>query len=228
MDGKVSVITGVSRGIGRSVAARLLQRGGVVVGWGRRRPDLDGIHFIATDVRDPDAVQAAAQQTLQRFGRIDFLINNAGLGYFGPLDEMPLEQWHHMFDVNVHGLFYCIRAVLPHMKQRRSGHIVNISSIAGLEGIAQAAGYCGTKFAVTGITQSLFRELRDFGIKVTSVHPGSTRTDFFDNVPGLDPHPYMMDPDEVAEQIVRVLDTSPNFVVNSIVFRPLQLGPKDE
>lgn len=225
---KVAVVTGTSRGIGRAVTQQLLQRGAAVVGWGRRRPDFehDRFHFRTVDIRSFDEVQQAAQELLSRFGKVDFLINNAGLGYFGPIEEMTLDQWHHMFDVNVHGMFYCIKTLLPEMKAQGAGHIVNVSSIAGLDGIAQAAGYCATKFAVTGLSASLFRELREDGVKVTSVHPGSTRTDFFDNVPGLEAHDYMMDPEEVALQIIRTLDTSSNFVVNSIVFRPLRLGPK--
>ncbi len=228
-DGRVAVITGVSRGIGRSVAQLLLDGGATVVGWGRTRPPLEApnFHFYSVDIRRHEAVERAARRLLDTFGKVDFLINNAGLGFFGPIETMTPEQWHHMFDVNVHGMFYCIKALVPAMKQRRRGHIVNVSSIAGLDGIARAAGYCATKFAVTGLSASLFRELRDDGIKVTAVHPGSTRTRFFDNVPGLEAHDYMMDPDEVALQIVRALDTSENFVINSIVFRPLRLGPDE-
>ncbi len=102
---------------------------------------------------------------LSKHGAIDILINNAGLGYFGLCEELPLEQWHEMFNTNVTGLFYATRMVLPGMKNQGSGHIINIASIAGLEGYQQVSGYCATKFAVRGFSDALYKEVRDKGVK---------------------------------------------------------------
>jgi len=224
LNGKTAVITGISHGIGRATAIQLLNQGTTVIGWGLTEPDYQHplLHFVQTDIRDFQQVQNAAHYTLQTVGTPDFLINNAGVGYFVDIDHTSLQQWHEMFDVNVHGVFYCLKTLLPSMKRRGQGHVVNISSIAGLTGIPQMSAYCATKFAITGLSDALFKELRQYGIKVTCVHPGSVKTSFFNRIPHVDPADYMMHPEEVAQQIVRALQTSDNFLINTIVFRPLK------
>jgi NAD(P)-dependent dehydrogenase (short-subunit alcohol dehydrogenase family) len=226
---RVFVITGISKGIGKSLARQILARGGKVAGWGNTEPDYTdaNLFFVKTNVRDRENVVQAFDATQKHFGgEVHGLINNAGLGYFGYFDEMPPEQFEEIFEVNVYGTYHTCRVVVPQMKKQQYGHVINISSIAGLEGQAQGAAYCGAKHAVRGITDSMFRELRDFGIKVTGVYPGSTNTNFFDNAPGIKAHPGMMDPEEVAAQIVRAIETSDNFLVNTLEFRPLQPKPK--
>ena len=228
---KVAVITGVNKGIGRALTEQLLDKGSIVAGWGMNKPDIynPNFHFFKTDVRDADMVEAAYNQTKSALGdEIHVLINNAGLGYFGYFEEMPPEQFREIFEINVFGIYNTCRHIIPDMKKQQFGHIINISSTAGQEGMAQVAAYCGSKHAVRGISESLFKELRDFGVKVTCVYPGSTKTDFFRNSPNIKPHDQMLKPEEVALQIIRAIETSDNFLTTTIEFRPLQPKPKKE
>jgi NADP-dependent 3-hydroxy acid dehydrogenase YdfG len=227
--GKIAVITGVSKGIGLAVANALLQKQCVVYGLGRSNADINhpDFHFIKTDVRHAEEVRNAIKQITSEQPRIDILINNAGLGYFGFLDDISDEQWHEMFQTNVDGMFYCSKAVLPHMKKNQFGHIINIASTAALEGMPQVSAYCATKWAVKGLSESLFREVRDYRIKVTCVYPGSTKTDFFRNSPGIQPHDYMLMPEDIALMLVQALEMPDNFHTVNLEIRPLQpKGPK--
>jgi NAD(P)-dependent dehydrogenase (short-subunit alcohol dehydrogenase family) len=224
LKGKVAIITGISKGIGRAVTEQLLQYGAKVIGWGLSAPEYthENLSFYKCNVRNLKEVEEVANKTFAEQGeRVDILVNNSGLGYFGNFDEMSPEQFIEIFEVNVYGIYHTCRMVIPKMKAAQSGHIVNLSSIAGLEGLPQVAAYCGAKHAVRGITQSLFKELREDGIKVTGVYPGSVKTDFFNNAQGIDAHDGMMKPEEVAFQIVNTLASSSNFNVNTIEFRPL-------
>lgn len=226
---KVAVVTGVSKGIGLRLVEQLLAKGARVAGWGRQQPQIQhpDFRFFECNVRDMESVNTAFRDTQEAFGEsIHILVNNAGLGYFGYLEEMSPERFFELYEVNVYGIFYTCRNIIPVMKKQQHGHIINISSIAGLEGMQQVAAYCGAKHAVRGITDSLYKELRDFGIKVTGVYPGSTNTDFFAHAEGIKAHDRMMDPAEVAAQIVWALETSDNFLMNSMEFRPLQPKPK--
>ncbi|TXK47574.1 SDR family NAD(P)-dependent oxidoreductase [Pontibacter qinzhouensis] len=222
--GKLAVVTGVSHGIGLATVQALLEKGVKVAGWGRSAPDLQhaNFHFFACDVRKPEAVQEAFDQTLHKFKLpVSILVNNAGLGLQAPLEEQPLEDWHTMFDTNVHGLFYCTRQVLPGMKEQEEGHIINISSIAGKNPVPGMVGYAATKHAVTGISHSLFMEVREFGIKVTCIYPGSTSTNFFDNIENSPASPNMMRPEDIASTLVHVLESDPNYHHVDIEVRPL-------
>ncbi|MFT2008752.1 SDR family oxidoreductase [Pontibacter sp. 13R65] len=222
--GKVAVVTGVSNGIGLATVKALLEEGVKVAGWGRTAPDLthSNFHFFSCDVRKPEAVQEAYDKTLHKLkGPVSILVNNAGLGLQANLDEQSLEDWHTMFDTNVHGLFYCTRQVLPGMKQQEEGHIINISSIAGKNPVPGMVGYAATKHAVTGISHSLFMEVRDFGIKVTCLYPGSTSTRFFYNIENSPASPNMMRPEDIASTIVHVLASHPNYHHVDIEVRPL-------
>jgi short-subunit dehydrogenase len=229
LEGAVCVVTGVSKGIGYQLVKQLIDQGSHVVGLGRTAPDItdNGFRFIKTDVRDYQQVEKAFDRIYREFGdRVDVLINNAGLGYFGYLEDHTLEQWHSMFETNVNGIFYTSRLAVPVMKKQERGHIVNIASTAAIEGYPQVSGYCGTKFAVKGMSQSMYKEMRDFGIKVTCVYPGSVKTDFFRNS-AIEPHDYMLMPEDVAQMIVQALQTSDNFHQVNLEVRPLQpRGPR--
>jgi len=224
------VITGVSKGIGLALSKLLLEKGSHVYGWGRNAPkdfEHQNFHFIACDVQKENSVNEAAKKTLSiSQNRIDALINNAGLGYFGFLEEQPMAEIETMINTNILGVIYATRSVLPCMKSQRSGHIINISSIAGIEGYQQVSVYCATKYAITGYSDALYKELRDFGVKVTCIHPGSTETNFFDNVESIKAHSNMLSPKEVAANLVFILESSDNFLTNTIVFRPMNPKPK--
>lgn len=224
MENRVAIITGVSKGIGLATAKLFLEEGFKVAGWGRTNTidPSENYLFIPTDICSENQVISAYQQTISRFGKVDVLINNAGLGFEGLMHEMDSDQWRLMFDTNVNGLFYCSKAVIPGMKEQDQGHIVNISSIAGNTGIPGMAGYCGTKFAVKGISQALFKEVRNFGIKVTCVYPGSTNTNFFDSIDSVTVNDNMMRPEDIASTILHCLNSHPNFHHVDIEVRPLR------
>lgn len=228
LTGKIAVITGVSKGIGYHTALQLLDKNCIVFGLGRNNQiKHKNYTFISCDIRKHQEVELAFSQIIQQHSSIHILINNAGLGYFGFLEDMPYEQWNELFETNVNGMFYCCKQVLPIMKQQQLGHIVNLASTAALEGMAQVSAYCGTKWAVKGLSESLYKEVRDYRIKVTCVYPGSTKTDFFRNSPGIQPHDYMLMPEDVAANIVYALQTPDNFHTVNLEIRPLQpKGPK--
>jgi NADP-dependent 3-hydroxy acid dehydrogenase YdfG len=226
LQGKVAIVTGVSKGIGRATAEALLARGAAVAGWGRSAPEglrHEQFQFFECDVRDELAVAEALTNTLRELGpEIHVLVNNAGLGLAGSVDGFATDDWKLMFDTNVHGTFFCSRAVLPQMKRQQLGHIINVSSIAGTTGIENMAGYCASKFAVRGFSQSLFKEVRNDGIKVTCLYPGSTQTNFFDDIPGTTANAAMMQPADIAGAIIYSLETPFNFHIVDLEMRPLQ------
>ncbi|MEX3898743.1 oxidoreductase [Paraburkholderia sp. BR10954] len=179
-------ITGVSSGFGRSLAEAVLARGDKVVGTVRNETQIASFenlapgraHGLLLDVTDAAAVSRAVGQALERTGAIDILVNNAGYGLFGALEEVSDAQARQLFDTNVFGTVNVIRAVLPHFRARKRGHIVNFSSVAGVIGIAGCSFYCASKHAVEGLSESLAQELHPFGIGVTLVEPGGFRTNF--------------------------------------------------
>jgi short-subunit dehydrogenase len=173
---------------------------------------------VPTDVRDAAQVDAMVAAALQRFGRVDTLINNAGLGWFGPVDELSVEKFDEMVAVNLRGPFLCTRAVVPAMKRQESGAIVNVASVAGLVGNPNLSGYNATKFGLMGFSESTMLELRQSGIKVAVICPGSTATDFGsgNDVPG------MLSADDVATAILAILTAAPNALLSQIHLRPLR------
>jgi len=221
---KLAVVTGCSKGIGLSVVLQLLNEGVKVAGWSRTKPEIEhpNFKFYPVNVRNVNSVDAAYQATVKDFGtNVSILVNNAGLGYAAPIEEMKVEEWQEMFETNVNGIFYCSQKVVPAMKKAGEGHIINIASIAGKEGSPNLAGYCGSKFAVRGISQAMYKELRDYGVKVTVISPGSVKTHFFDNIDQIKVHDNMMRPEDIAESIVYVLKTSTNYHPIELEVRPL-------
>ncbi|MDN4164930.1 SDR family NAD(P)-dependent oxidoreductase [Cytophagales bacterium LB-30] len=223
--GKVAVVTGSSKGIGLETVKILLEKGMKVAGWSRGATDIshpDFIHF-PTDIGSWESVQRSYEQTVAHFkSPVQVLVNNAGLGYTGGIETMPVQEWTEMFNVNVHGIFYTSRLVVPEMKKLDEGHIINISSIAGTNGIEFMSGYCGTKHAVRGISHSMYKELRNFGIKVTCIYPGSVNTNFFDKIDSVTANENMMRPQDIAETIAHVLDSHGNYHHVDIEVRPLR------
>lgn len=230
----VVTITGASSGLGRACSAELARRGAKVYGLARRTGRLDaledelGSHFsgIECDVTIEEDVDGSVRRIHEEAGRIDVLINNAGLGRFGQVDEFPVAEWDLLMGTNLRGMFLCTRAVVPIMKgQNREngfgGHIVNIASIAGLLGNPAIGAYNATKFGVRGFSESLMKELRDDGIKVSCVYPGSFETEFFEVADaGMSPNP--MKASDVARSIVHLIDTPENYLVSEVVMRPLR------
>ena len=180
------LITGVSSGLGRALAEAALAAGHAVIGTVRKGADaavfeaLDPTRAkaIVLDVTESDKAAPAVAALEQKFGPIDALVNNAGYGHEGTVEESPLEELRRQFDVNVFGAVAMMKAVLPSMRQRRHGRIINITSMAGRVGLPGVSYYSGSKFALEGISESLDKEVSGLGIRVTAVAPGSFRTDW--------------------------------------------------
>ena len=183
---KVWLITGCSTGFGRELAKETLEMGNKVVVTARNTDDIQDIVegfpetaiSVALDVTKPDQIANAVKQTIEKFGRIDVLVNNAGIGYFGAIEESEDEEVRRMFEINVFGLGNMIKEVLPVMRKQRSGHVVNIASIGGLVAFPAVGYYNATKFAVDGLSESLSKEVAHLGIKVTIVAPSGFRTNW--------------------------------------------------
>jgi 3-oxoacyl-[acyl-carrier protein] reductase len=211
--GKTAVVTGASRGIGRAVAAALSGAGARVAGCARN-PDA-GSDLFRCDVSRPADVARFAQDVLGRYGAPDVLVNNAGVAARARLDELPLETWDAVVDSNLKGTFLVTRAFLPGMRARRSGRIVNISSISGRQGTALLSAYCAAKHGVVGLTRSLAAELRDDGIAVNAVCPGSVDTAMLRvGMPGATPD---MSPEDVAGVVLYLAAEAPAALTGSCV-----------
>lgn len=221
---KIAVITGASSGIGKACAGALLAKGCIVYGLNRSKSSVVHSNFttIHCDVRNRDQVEKAIEQIISQHSRIDILINNAGLGHFGKIDEIGVDQWHEMFDTNVHGTFYCMRSVIPHMKQNKNGHIINISSIAGKQAVLEGSGYSATKFAMRAIGESVYRELRPFNIKLTTIYPGSTNTQFFARLESKLSPEEKIQPEDIASSVVQILETNPDYLPSELEIRTMR------
>jgi len=186
MTQKTWLITGASRGIGAEIAKAVLATGDQLIATARKKTDLhqfesnSNVLTLNLDVTDEVMVQAAVAAGLERFGQIDVLVNNAGFGVLGGIEETSAEEVEQVYRTNVFGLLNVTRAVLPSMRQRRRGHIINLSSLGGYQSYAGWGIYCSTKFAVEGITEALHGELAPLGIHATVVEPGYFRTNFLD------------------------------------------------
>ena len=177
--GRRAVVTGGAAGIGRGIAKRLAREGAEVVVWDRT-PSIDS---IAVDVTDWDEVRDAAARTVERMGGIDVLICSAGVtGPNATVEDYDPQAWAAVFAVNVHGLFHCNKAVVPHMRAAGYGRIVNIASVAGKEGNPNASAYSASKAAVIGLTKSLGKELATSGVVANCVTPAAVRTAIFDQM----------------------------------------------
>ena len=183
---KTWFITGVSRGLGKALAEAVLAKGDTVVGTVREgSPSIDHsageLHVLKVDIADFRGVKAAIAQAFAVNGRVDVVVNNAGYGLLGAIEEATDDELERLFAVNVFGPFHVIRAALPQLREQGSGHIVNITSIAGRAPMASSGAYAAAKSAMEGLSQSLSQEVAPFGIKVTAVAPGGFRTDFLSN-----------------------------------------------
>lgn len=179
---KIVLITGISSGLGKFMAEYLIDKKNIV--YGSSRNDIavkPGIKLLKLNVIDSVSVQAAIQEVVSREGRIDVLINNAGMGFGGPIEEFTDEEAFYQFDSNIMGVFRMCKAVLPYMRNQKKGLIINISSLGGLMGLPFQGFYSASKFAIEGFSESLRYEVRNFGINVVLVNPGDFNTHFTTN-----------------------------------------------
>lgn len=231
--GKVAVITGAGEGIGAAIARKLAALGTIAVVCGRRRPPLESTAtaiekaggkaaVLPCDVQDLKAVESAAQQVERTYGRIDVLVNNAGVGggFGGPLHQLEPNAWEQIINTNLRGVFYCIRSFAPLMIRSQGGHIINISSLAGKNALPNGAAYAASKWGLNGLSYSAAEELRGHNIRVSVVCPGSTKTSFT-------PHEgknaaKMLQPDDVAHAVAMLVTQAPQSFVSEILLRPTQ------
>ncbi len=235
LSNKIAIVTGASSGIGISFSKKLIERGAKVYGLARRLNRLMEIQNelgnqfspIQADVTRHEEIRSWIKSQFSGDENPHILINNAGLGLFGNVEDVSLDDWHTMVNTNLNGVFYLTREVVPLMKKYDGHcHIVNIASVAGLLGNPQLSGYNATKFGLRGFSEALFKELRYDKIKVTTMFPGSIATSFFDQFGGT--HSNMLQPDDVADTLIHLLETPDNFLVNEIALRPLNPKNPDE
>ena len=226
LEGRVALVTGAGRGIGGAIARALAERG-VRLSLASRRgenPGVSGALLRECDVRDLSSVQAMVDATVSRYGQLDILVGNAGVGSYGPFLDTPIDQVEAMIDVNVKGLIYSVRAALPHLLRSDAADLVTIASEAGRRGLPNEAVYCSSKFAQVGLTRALDHELREKGVRCTNVCPGGVATDFAmgtGRTPDMPQLKGMMRPEDVAEAVVFVLTRPRNHRILEVAFRPV-------
>lgn len=189
---KVAIVTGSTKGIGKAIAKNLLSEGAKVVITARSQKDVDAVVNeltdkgtligIACDVIIPENVKNLFDKTIASFGNVDILVNNIGRAYIGPISEMPLSEWNSIITTNLTSVFVCCKEAIHYMTKQNSGYIINIASNSGKSGTANFAAYCASKFGEIGLTQSLFHELRPFGIRVAALCPGGVDTEMWNDV----------------------------------------------
>ncbi|MCB9777174.1 MAG: SDR family oxidoreductase [Alphaproteobacteria bacterium] len=234
LKGKVVVITGASRGLGAALARAFAAEGCKLVLGARTMPELEavaaetGAMAVQTDVREPGELQALVDAAVGEHGRLDIMINNAGLAIYGPFESVSPEQLDLLWQTNVRGAYFGSQAAFRVMKQQRSGLIVNISSVAGKWHLPNESAYNATKWAVNGFTGTLRLEAEPHGVKVTAVCPGGIDTPFWkamDYYPfpqdRIDPERDFMKPEQVAETVVHVARGADTYVVPEVVMLPL-------
>ena len=232
LDGQVAVITGAGRGIGAAIARTLSDLGATAVLCGRNRSNLESIaqaiarvggraEAFPCDVTSLESVEAAATQVETSFGRVDVLVNNAGIrGFGGPLHQLPPDNWDQILNTNLRAVFYTTRAFAPLMIRARSGHIINISSLAGKNALPNGAAYAASKWGLNGLSSSMAEELRSHNIRVAVICPGSTNTELSPHA-GKDPAK-MLQPEDVAHTVAMLVTQSPQSFISEILIRPTQ------
>jgi 3-oxoacyl-[acyl-carrier protein] reductase len=225
--GKIALVTGGSRGIGLATARALVARSASVAIIGTDQATLDsaanelGASAVAirADVRRYDDVERAVTSAVSRFGRLDVLVNNAGIGVYRSVAEMTVDEWTRTIETNVSGVFYCCHAALPHLKQS-GGWIINISSLSSTGPFANGAAYCASKSAVNTFSDALMQEVRYDGVRVATVLPGSVNTGFGGRANTKSE--WALQPEDVAEAIVDLLAHPPRSMPSRLEIRPAQ------
>jgi NAD(P)-dependent dehydrogenase (short-subunit alcohol dehydrogenase family) len=230
LQGKTALVTGGSKGIGYGIAESMLKEGMNVAITSRQQESADAaLHKLSgmgtgklialvADVRDFDAQQNTVAKTLEAFGQIDVLIANAGLGHFAPITTLTPEQWHETIDTNLTGVFYSLKAAMEALTQSK-GYFISISSLAGTNFFANASAYNASKFGLVGFTQAVMLDLREAGIKCSTIMPGSVATHFNNH----EPNPadaWKIQPEDIGQMVVDLLKMNPRTLPSKIEVRP--------
>lgn len=239
IEGKVVVITGASSGLGEATARLLASEGATVVLAARREDRIKALAdelnrqngkalAISTDVTDREQVKKLVDKAVEVYGKIDVMLNNAGLMPLAPLEELKTDEWDQMIDVNLKGVLNGIAAALPHMKRQKSGHFINVSSVYGHKLGPAATVYCATKFAVRALSEGLRQEVKPYNIRTTVISPGAVSTELLDHISDEKIQAETKDfvsqiavpADTFARMVAFAINEPANVDVNEILFRP--------
>ncbi len=232
LEGIVAIVTGASRGIGLAVARRLGTMGAKLSLCARDARKLEsaagelraagaaGVFSAAVDVTHGEQISTFVQNTEKTLGPVAILVNNAGIGYFGPTHEASEATWDSVLDTNLKSVFLASKAVAPGMIERRSGHIVNIASLAGKSAFAGGGIYCASKWGLLGLTECMAEDFRGYGIRVSAVCPGSVATDFSPH--GKKDISKMLQPEDIAHVVEMLVTQAPQSFVSEVLMRPTQ------
>jgi len=228
LTGKVAYITGGSKGIGLGVAKKLLDSGIKVAISGRSKSSLDAavkqlgsgpdVLALVSDVTKLDNEHSAVAQIIQKWGKLDVVLANAGVGHFAPVDELSENDWHQMIDTNLNGVFHTLKASVEALKVSK-GYYITLASLAGTNFFPTAAGYNATKFGVVGFTQAAMLDLRKYDIKVSTIMPGSVATHFNNNEP-TQKDAWKIQPEDIGELVIDLLKMNPRTLPSKIEVRP--------
>lgn len=227
-DHKTAYITGGTKGIGFGIAKILLENGISVAFSGRKREDVmkaeeelkqysENVLGIVSDVRSLESEQEAVKYTVEKFGRLDYVIANAGLGIFKPVDELTAAEWNDMIETNLTGVFYTLKASVEELK-KTEGYYITISSLAGANFFENGTGYNASKFGVVGFTQAVMIDLRKYNIKSTVIMPGSVATHFNGNIPS-EKDSWKIQPEDMGNLVLDILKMNPRVLPSKIEFR---------
>jgi 3-oxoacyl-[acyl-carrier protein] reductase len=231
LEGKVAIITGASRGIGWAVAHRLGTMGAKLSLCARDAKRLEstadelrsvaaGVFTAVVNVTHGEQIVAFVQNTEKTLGPVEILVNNAGIGYFGPTHEASEANWDSVLDTNLKSVFLASKAVAPGMIQRRTGHIINIASLAGKNAFAGGGIYCASKWGLLGLTECMAEDLRGYGIRVSAICPGSVATDFSPH--GKKDVSKMLQAEDIAHVVEMIVTQAPQSFISEILMRPTQ------
>lgn len=239
ISGKVVVITGASSGLGEATARLLGKQGAVVVLAARRADRIQSLAkdiidaggtalAMATDVADREQMNQLVQTTVEKFGRVDVMLNNAGLMPLAPLEQLKTEEWDQMIDVNLKGVLNGIAAALPYMKEQKSGHFINVSSVYGHKLGPDATVYCATKFAVRALSEGLRQEVKPYNIRTTVISPGAVATELLDHISDEEiqsqtkgfVNQIAVPAETFARMVAFAINEPADVDVNEILFRP--------
>ena len=227
LNNKVALITGASKGIGYGIAEALLKLGVKVAITSRSQESANeaakklgnDVLAIEADVKNFQSQENAVAATIAKFGSLDFLIANAGVGHFAPIDQMSLETWNDTIDTNLTGVFYSVKAALESLKKSK-GYIITISSLAGTNFFPEASAYNASTFGLTGFTQAIMLDLRKHDIKVSTIMPGSVATHFNDHEPDQEKDAWKIQPEDIGQMVVDLLNMHPRTLPSKIEVRP--------